>query len=72
MRIKNVKFPGYYFLMNTNTREDFHICISVPLNWLESIRKYNIQFHWQFLITYSDFWLVNILLQKFDTASEKE
>ena len=32
----------------------------------------NIQFHWQFLITYSGFWLVNILLLKFDTSSNKE
>ena len=31
-----------------------------------------IQFHWQFLIISSDFWLVNILLRKFDTSSEKE
>ena len=32
----------------------------------------HIQFHWQFLIPYSGFWLVNILLQKFDTISKKE
>ena len=31
----------------------------------------NIQFHWQFFITYSGFWLVNILLPKFDTSSKK-
>ena len=30
-----------------------------------------IPFHWQFLITYSGFWLVNILLQVFDTSSQK-
>ena len=33
---------------------------------------YNINFHWQFLITYSGFWLVNILLRKFDALSKKE
>ena len=38
---------------------------------LEEIGIY-IQFHWQFLITNSDFWLVNILLQKFDTSSKNE
>ena len=30
-----------------------------------------IQLHWQFPITYSGFWLVNILLRKFDTSSKK-
>ena len=31
LRIKNVKFPGYYFYMTTNILGDFHTCISVPL-----------------------------------------
>ena len=31
-----------------------------------------IQFHRQFLITYSDFWMVNILLRKFGTSAKKE
>ena len=31
-----------------------------------------IQFHWQFLIIIYGFRLVNILLQKFDTSSEKQ
>ena len=31
-----------------------------------------IQLHWQFLITYSCFWLVNILLRKCDTSTKKE
>ena len=31
-----------------------------------------VQFHWQFLITYSGFWLVNILLWKCHTSSWKE
>ena len=30
--IKNAKFSGYYFYMNTNIYGDFQICISVPLN----------------------------------------
>ena len=33
---------------------------------------FNITFHWQFRVTYSGFWLVNILLRKFDTLSKKE
>ena len=41
-------------------------------NNLKSTLHINMQFHWQFLITYSGFWLVNILLQKFDTSSKKE
>ena len=31
LRIKNVKFSGYCFYMNTNILKDFQICISVPL-----------------------------------------
>ena len=34
--------------------------------------KFDTKFHWQFLITYSGFWLVNILLWKFETLSKKE
>ena len=30
-RIKNVKFSGYCFYMNTNIYQDLQICISVPL-----------------------------------------
>ena len=30
-RIKNAKFSGHYFYMNTNIKADFQICISVPL-----------------------------------------
>ena len=33
---------------------------------------FNLQFQWQFLIIYSSFWLVNILLRKFDASSKKE
>ena len=29
--MKNVKFPGYCFYMNTNILGDFQICIIVPL-----------------------------------------
>ena len=31
IEIKNVKFSGYCFYMNTNVQEDFQICFSVPL-----------------------------------------
>ena len=31
LRIKNVKFPEYYFCMNKNVKGDFQICIRVPL-----------------------------------------
>ena len=30
LRIKNMKFSGYCFCMNTNIYGDFNICISVP------------------------------------------
>ena len=30
LRIRNAKFAGYCFYMNTNIQEDFRICISVP------------------------------------------
>ena len=35
-------------------------------------KVFDIQFHWQFLIIYSNFWLINTLLRKFHTSSEKE
>ena len=31
--LKNAKFSGYCFYMNTNTKGDFHIYISVPLSY---------------------------------------
>ena len=31
LRIKNAKFSGYFFRINTNIHGDFQICISVPL-----------------------------------------
>ena len=34
--------------------------------------EWHTQFHWQLLITNSCFWLVNILLRKFETSSKKE
>ena len=34
-------------------------------------KEINTQFHWHFLITSSGFWLVNFLLRKFDTLSNK-
>ena len=33
LRIKNAKFLGYCFDMNTNILRDFQICISVPLSY---------------------------------------
>ena len=30
-RIKNAKFSGHYFYMNTNIKGGFQFCISVPL-----------------------------------------
>ena len=38
----------------------------------QTLIYYWIQFHWQILTTYSGFWLVNILLGKFNTSSKKE
>ena len=32
VRIKNPKFSGYYFYVNTKILGDFQICISVPFN----------------------------------------
>ena len=32
LKIKNVKFSGYCFYMDTCIERDFKICISVPLN----------------------------------------
>ena len=43
---------------------------SVKAFWKNSLPS--IQFHWQFLITNSCFWLVSILLRKFDTSSKME
>ena len=43
LRIKNAKFSGYCFYINTNMELDFQICISVPLRWrhpITTIRKY--------------------------------
>ena len=31
LRIRNAKFSGYCFYMNTNIKRDFQICFSVPL-----------------------------------------
>ena len=37
--IKNAKFSGYYFSMNTNIQGYFQICISVPLATINCITK---------------------------------
>ena len=31
LKIKNAKFAGYCFYLNTNIKGDFQICISIPL-----------------------------------------
>ena len=31
LRVKSAKLSGYCFYINTNTKGDFQICISVPL-----------------------------------------
>ena len=41
------------------------------LRWCHTWDLLFMQFHWQFLIPNSGFWLVNILLRKLDTSSEK-
>ena len=40
--------------------------------WNVGRTYFSIEFHWQFLFTNSAFWLVNILLQKFDTSSKNK
>ena len=37
--IKNAKFSGYYFYMNTNKYRDFQICISLPLRHTKAPSK---------------------------------
>ena len=40
-RVKNTKFLGYYFCVNTNIKGDFQICISVPLKAsMGSVQKF--------------------------------
>ena len=60
----------------------FWICAGLWICWILNIPVFSvcrfwisrviIQFRWQLETTNSRFWLVNILLQKFDTLSEKE
>ena len=40
-KIKNAKFSGYYFYVNTSLKGDFQICISVPLkeSGINSLQK---------------------------------
>ena len=43
--IKNGKFSGYYFYVNTNIWGDFQICISAPLSLTAGhIHKYQTHF----------------------------
>ena len=48
LRVKKVKFSGYYFYMNTNIQKDFQNCIRVPLmfttrHWLNNETELNFQ-----------------------------
>ena len=52
---------------------NWQIIIQLPFAFvLIAIFISSMQFHWQFLIAKSGFWLVNILLQKFDSLPERE
>ena len=51
-------------LGNWQRTKSLHLMLIIPL--------LHIQFHWQFLSSYSVFWLVNILLWKFDISSQKK
>ena len=64
LRLIALKFPSIWGL------DMFIIFIWKCLLFLGDLLY--IQLHWQFPITYSGFWLVNILLRKFDTSSKKE
>ena len=45
----------------------------LPHNLTETLKMYLYkQFHWQFVITFSGFWLVDILFRKFDTSSQNK
>ena len=46
VRIKNAKFSGYCFYMNTNIHRDFQICISVPLMQDSEFHKRRLQWSW--------------------------
>ena len=50
LRIKNVKFSGYCFYMNTNILKDFQICISVPLRKVDFLNV-TYKFAWNVLCT---------------------
>ena len=41
-RIKNAKFSGQYFYMNTNISVDFQICISAPLKYLTTDNRFEL------------------------------
>ena len=45
---------------------------TIDINWSMVISFSCMQFQWQFLITNSGFWLVNILLRKLDTSWKKK
>ena len=77
LKIDNSKFFTYAVSRGTISREYINkwplyriTIISFKLE--TSTFSHSMQFHGQSLITYSGFWLVSILLQKFDTSSNKE
>ena len=45
LRIKNAKFSGYCFYMNTNIQGDFQICIRLPLRGHYSQKQSHIFFN---------------------------
>ena len=45
LKIKNAKYSGYCFYMNTNIYRDFQICISVPLTSYDFWKKNNTASH---------------------------
>ena len=69
-----------YWISVKNWYSPINLSQPLPIfdsQWMLTHKIYNvltrtIQFHWQFLITNSGFWLINILLRKFNTSSKKE
>ena len=64
LRIRNVKFLGYYFYTNKNIQGGFQICISVPLKgqwkWVSWI-----YFKLDLAFKYFSYWVFHIVFHKF-------
>ena len=63
------KFSEYYFYINTSKYRDFHICISVPLNfaWEGRLKSGTVESVWTktgFALVVTIFWFVNKLIFK--------